>query len=91
MKYEGMTYPACLGGVLPSWYLILTGCGSVTSTVYVTAEQMLLHVVGLHIVTSEQEEKMKIYVIGSVVIFHLKSGESHSEQISKGLGGNQAL
>lgn len=41
MKYEGMTYPACLGGVLPSWYLILTGCGSVTSTVYVTAEQML--------------------------------------------------
>lgn len=34
---------------------------------------------------------MKIYVIGRVVTFHLKSGESHSEQINEGLGGNQAF
>lgn len=47
--------------------------------------------VELDIATSQQEEKMKICVIGCVVTFHLKSGESHSEQINEGLGGNQAF
>lgn len=33
MKCEGMTYPARLGGVLPSWDLTLPGRGYVTGTV----------------------------------------------------------
>lgn len=49
-----------------------------------------LQVVELEIVTSQREEKVKIYVIGRVVTLHLKSKESHSEQINEGLGGNQA-
>lgn len=39
-KYEGITYPAVLGGVLPSWYLTLAGCGYVSGTGCVTAEPL---------------------------------------------------
>lgn len=49
------------------------------------AEQLLAQVAELDIVTCEQEEKIKIYVIGSLVVVHLESGESHSEQIGCGI------
>lgn len=87
-----MTYPAYLG-LLPSGVTIAPGFCCVTgSTQYVTQQRGdWLQVVELDIATSEQEKKVKVNGIGSVVIFHLKSGESHSEQISKDLGSYPAF
>lgn len=63
----------------------------VTSAMDVTKQSISwLQVVELQIATSQREEKVKICVIGRVVTLHLKSEESHSEQINEGLGGNQA-
>lgn len=67
-----MTSPALLGGVLPSWYLTLPGCGYVSGTGCVTGEPWL-QVSELGTVTSGQEEKINTYVPGSVVFFHLRS------------------
>lgn len=86
-----MTCPAYLG-LLPSGVIIAPGFCCVTGAMYVRQQSGdWLQVVELDIATSEQEEKVKINGIGSVVIFHLKSGESHSEQIRKDLGGNPAF
>lgn len=43
-----------------------------------------LQVADLNFVTSEQGEKTQLYVTGDVVLFHLKTGESYSEQLMEG-------
>lgn len=72
-KYEGMTYPAHLGGVLPSWYLTLPGCGYVSGTGCVTAEPLAASVRVGHCDLWTGRENKKLTSQGSVVIFHLRS------------------
>lgn len=87
-----MTYPACLGLLLLGVTIAPGFCCVTGATLYVAQQSGdWLQVVELDIATSEQEEKVKINGIGSVVIFPFKSGESHSEQVSMDLGGNPAF
>lgn len=79
-RYMGKTYPARLE-VLPSWYLTPAGRGDVPGTACATAEQLLaVRGGGGHCDPSAARENDDLF-IGSVVVFHLKTGESRSEQI----------